>query len=176
MIVYIPVLMFALVGALVVPVLARLFRRCRMETITPEWLENFSPSSYYPMERLLNDEDFQFLSRQPGFDLSLYRKLRRDRLRIFRQYFNRLISDFNRLHTIARLSLAQSQGDHSELMYRLVALKLRFSISVLRIEFTYVWCRLGLQSLSVTAAIAKLEEMSAFLNSIAGPQAIPQGL
>jgi len=59
-----------------------------MEEITPEWLENFSTSVYHPMEGLLADEDFRFLSRQPGFDLSLYRKLRRERLRIFRQYLN----------------------------------------------------------------------------------------
>ena len=73
-----PLLLIGLLGALAVPVLVKLLRQCPVHDITPEWLENLSIASYYPMEELLSDEDFAFLSRQPGFDLSLYRKLRRE--------------------------------------------------------------------------------------------------
>jgi hypothetical protein len=123
------------------------------------------------MQRLLSEEDFNFLSRQPGFDLSLYRKLRRDRLHIFRQYLNRLIGDFNRLHAVARVLLAGSQEDQSELALRLVWLKLRFSAAVLKTEANYLLCYLGYRSLPARSLISRLEEMNAHVSAIAAAQA-----
>lgn len=156
---------------LVAPILFRLYRRCRIEEITPEWLESFSPSTYYPMQGLLADEDFQFLLRQPGFDLSLYRKLRRERLTIFRQYLNRLILDFNRLHEAARVLLAHSREDRSDLVAQLVRLKLGFTVSVFQAEFSYLLCRVGVGSLAVRTMIVHLEEMSSQLSAISAAQA-----
>jgi hypothetical protein len=154
----------------VAPILFKLYRGCRIEEITPEWLESFSPASYYPMQGLLAEEDFQFLSRQPGFDLSLYKKLRRERLHIFRQYLSRLILDFNRLHTAARVLLAHADQDRSDLLARLIYLKLRFSLAVIHAEASYVFCCVGFRSLAVRAVILRLEEMSAQLNSISATQ------
>lgn len=155
---------------LVAPLLIKLYRRCSLEEITPDWLESFSPSAYYPMQELLSDEDFRFLSRQPGFDFSLYRKLRRERLHIFRQYLNRLIVDFNRVHTAARVLVAHGEQDRSNLVGRLVLLKLMFSVAVLKAEFSYLGCCVGVGSLAAHAAILRLEEMSAELSSLTAPQ------
>ena len=155
-----PVLLFGLSLAAVLPVLVKLLRRCRADEITPEWLENFSVTSYYPMQRLLCHEDFQFLVRQPGFDVALYRKFRKDRLQIFRQYLNRMIGDFNRLHAIARLLLARNTHDRSELLIRLIWIKIRFSCAVFEAEGNYLLCCLGLHTLRVHRLIAQLEEMS----------------
>ena len=163
----VPLLILGLSLALLAPVLAHLFRRCEMTEITPEWLKNFSVSAYYPMQGLLSDEDFHFLVRQPGFDFSLYRKLRRERLLIFHQYSRRLVSDFNRLHTAARLLIARGQEDRSELMVRLFKLKIRFSVAVLQSEISYLCCRIGIGRLVVHSMIARLEEMSAELNGLA---------
>ena len=157
--------------ALAVPVLVQIFQKSSVEEITPEWLDAFSASSYYSMERLLSDEDFTFLSRQPGFDLSLYRKLRRERLGIFKQYLNRSIVDFNRLHTAIRVLLAHSEEDCSDLVSRLVWLKFRFSCTVLRAEFSYRLCLLGFRPMAVRALISHLEEMSSHLSAIAAAQA-----
>lgn len=156
---------------MILPVLIKLCRKCTVDEITPEWLESFSPSTYYPMQGLLSEEDFNFLCRQPGFDLSLYRKLRRDRLRIFQQYLNRLIMDFNRLHATARAILASSPEDCSEFVTQLVWLKVRFSIAVLRVEMNYALCRVGFRSLATGVLILRLEEMNAHLTSIAAAQA-----
>jgi hypothetical protein len=150
----------------VLPVIVRLLRCGRGDEVTPEWLENFTPAAYFPMASLLSHEDFRFLSRQPGFDFLLYRKLRRDRLRIFRQYFNRLIGDFNRLHKVARFLLAKSREDHSELLSRLIWLRVRFSFSVLRVEAAYLCCRFGFRGMVVGSLIARLEEMRDHLNAI----------
>ncbi len=146
--------------ALNVPTLWRLFGTTRQEEITPEWLDSFSPAVYLPMERLLSREDFAFLSSQPGFDLSLQRKLRKERLKIFRQYLQRMIVDFNKLHCAARFAVSQSTEDHSELLPRLISLKLRFSISVLVAEFRYSLCWLGMNSLSARALLLQLQEMN----------------
>jgi hypothetical protein len=153
-------LLVALLLALLVPVAARLLRRCPVHEITPEWLENFSVSSYYPMEGLLNDEDFKFLSREPGFDLSLYKKLRRERLRIFKQYLNRSILDFNRLHTAVRAMVPHLPDNGTDIVGRLIWLKFRFSCAVLQAQVSYWLCFLGIGSLAVRALISQLEEMS----------------
>ncbi len=169
--VLVPLLVGGLSLALILPVLLKLCRKCTVDDITPDWLENFSPSTYYPMQGLLAEEDFNFLCRQPGFDLSLYRKLRRDRLRIFKQYFNRLILDFNRLHATARAILASSPDDCSEFVTQLIWLKIRFSVAVMRVEANYLLCLIGFRSLAVGALIIRLEEMSSQLTSIAAAQA-----
>jgi len=161
-----PVLLFAASLLFLLPILLRLFTTCKVEDISPEWLETFSCSSYYAMEGLLSDEDFDFLSRQPGFDLSLYKKLRRDRLNIFKQYLDRLILDFNRLHVAARFLLAHSSRDSSHLVSRLAWLKVRFSVAVIQAHISYALCRFGLHSVSVRAVIRHLEEMSAQLRAI----------
>jgi hypothetical protein len=165
--------LFVILGVslvLLAPVLVRLFRRCEIEEITPEWLEGFSVAAYYPMQGLLSAEDFHFLARQPGFDLSLYRKLRRERLFIFRQYLTRLISDFNRLHTAARLLIARGQQDRSDLAVRLFKLKVCFSFAVMHGEISYFLCRLGIGTLVAQSMIARLEEMSMELNALAKPR------
>lgn len=166
----IPLALCGLSLVAVAPIVFKLYGRCRLEEITPEWLEAFSPSTYYPMEGLLSDEDFRFLSRQPGFDFSLYRKLRRERLHIFRQYLSRLIVDFNRLHTAARVLVARGHEDRSNLVGRLIWLKTMFSVAVIKAHVSYFFCCMGLGSLAARTAILRLEEMSGELTSISASQ------
>jgi hypothetical protein len=148
------------------PVLARLFRQCHFRDVTPEFLENFSPVAYRPMEFLLAEEDFDFLNRQPGFETSLGRKLRRDRIRIFRQYLNRLIRDFNRLHVCARYLLARTEGDHSALLSQLIWLRLRFTVTVLRVEASLLFSYFGFRPRVVGEVIARLDEMNSYLRAL----------
>lgn len=166
-----PLLLCVTAAAFAVPVLVKLYRRCRIEEITPEWLEGFSVSVYEPMTALLADEDFKFLSRQPGFDLSLYRKLRHDRLRIFRQYLDRLVNDFNRMHLMTRVLIARSPEDCSDLVSGLIWLKVRFSVTLLKAEVNYVLCLLGLRSLAVRGLLLDIEEMHSHLTAAFAMQA-----
>ena len=168
------VLLFAIVAfgvAVLGPVVFRLFQPCSFNEIPHEWLEEFTPNSYYPMRRLLSDEDFQFLARQPGFDLSLYRKLKRERLLIFRQYLRRLIVDFNRLYTVNRTLISLQEEDHSELAVRLMKLRVRFMFSVLSAECSYVLCCMGVKTMVATGMLARLEEMTAEFSRVAQPEA-----
>jgi len=168
------VTLLALAGlgvAVVVPVLIRLYRASRIEEITPEWLENFSPDAYTPMEHLLSREDFNFLKRQPGFDAAAIRRFRRERLRIFRQYLNRIILDFSRLQLAARIVIAHSAVDQSPLFKRLMSLRIRFAVAVLRVEFSYLLCCLGCGTVAVQSLIASLKEMSEQLNALTAANA-----
>ena len=167
-----PLLLCAVTAAFAIPVLVKLYRRGRVEEITPEWLEAFSVSVYEPMNGLLADEDFKFLSRQPGFDLSLYRKFRRDRLRIFRQYLDRLVNDFNRMHLMTRVLIARSPEDCSDLISGLVRLKLRFSVTLVKAEVNYVLCLLGMRSLAVRGLLLDIEEMHAQFTAAFAMQAV----
>jgi hypothetical protein len=148
----------------------KLHKRCPPDEIDPQWLANFSISAYQPMHALLCDEDFSFLSRQPGFDLLLYKKLRRDRLRIFRQYMNRLVTDYNRLHTAARFLVASRPHDQSETMVRLIWLKTHFTALVCRAQMNYLLCCVGFRTLEVRALIIRLEDLSSRVAAISTVQ------
>ena len=56
-----------------------------------------APGKYRPMERLLQEEDFRFLSSQPGFSARLGRRFRSQRRRVFRAYLRSLSMDFGRV-------------------------------------------------------------------------------
>jgi hypothetical protein len=167
-----PLVLGACILGLFLPILRSMCHRTAIEELTPEWLESFSVAAYYQMEGLLSDEDFTFLSRQPGFDISLYRKLRRERLHIFRQYLIRLILDFNRLHAVARMILSRSTQDRSDTAAKLMALKVRFTIAVFQAECSYLLCQLGFRFLATRRLIAALEDMSLQLAALSpGPAA-----
>lgn len=155
----------------VAPVLKRLFDKTSIEDITPEWVESFSVERYRPMLGLLADEDFAFLSRQPGFDPSIYRKLRRERLAIFEQYLNRLILDFKKLHATARFLVGQSEQDHSDLAMTLLRLRWAFAVNALEVQIRFQLCKLGLGTVEAQILVAKLQQMSDQLTVVAAPQA-----
>lgn len=123
------------------------------------------------MQQLLSDEDFAFLSTQPGFDLSLYKKLRRERLRIFKQYLHRAILDFNKLHTLIRAALPHAKTDCSDLVGQLFRIQVRFYCAALQAELSYRLCLLGFRFLAVRALISQLELMNKQLGLISAAQA-----
>lgn len=155
----------------ITPVLYRLFKTTSLDDVTPEWLESFSVDRYRPMAGLLSNEDFAFLSRQPGFDPSLYKKLRRERLSIFNQYLRRLILDFNKLHVTARFLVARSSIDQSELAAKLIRLQWAFRVEVLKVQLRFLLCRIGVGAVQVQAVIVRLEQMSDQLSALSLPQA-----
>ena len=72
---------------------------------------------------------------------------------------------------MARLLLASSQEDQSDLALRLVWLKFRFSAAVLWTEANYLLCYLGYRSLPVRTLIGRLEEMNSHVSAIAAAHA-----
>ena len=154
----------------VAPVLRRLLRKTTIEDVTPEWVESFSVERYRPMLGLLAKEDFAFLSRQPGFDPSIYRKLRRERLCIFEQYLTRLILDFKKLHATARYFVARSPEDRSEVAIKLIRLHWAFSVNVVEVHLRLQLCRLGIGTAEAQIVVARLQQMSDQLTLLTLPQ------
>jgi hypothetical protein len=155
----------------IAPVLCRLLRKTTIEDITPEWVESFSVERYRPMLGLLAKEDFAFLSRQPGFDHSIYKKLRRERLCIFEQYLARLILDFKKLHATARYFVARSQEDRTEAAMQLIRLRWAFSVNVVEVYLRLQLCRIGIGTAEAQAVVARLQQMSDQLTMLTLPQA-----
>ena len=73
---------------------------------------------------------------------------------------NRLIVDFNRLHKLAMLVLSQSSEDQSALFSELMSLRFHFWVAIMRVEISYVVCRLGTRPVVVTDVLRQLEAMS----------------
>jgi len=156
-------------AVVLVPMLRRFFFKQAIGEITPQWLEEYSPDRYRSMANLLANDDFSFLLRQPGFELKLYRKLRRERLAIFRQYLDRLVLDFRRLHLTARMLTAQNREDSTEIAQRLFKLQLDFNLALMRTEFEYSLCRYGLATVHVQRLIEPLRSLSEALPGYASP-------
>ena len=65
--------------------------------VTHEWLAELSSNRYRPMRRLLCRADLDFLRRQQGFHPAMEKRLRAQRVLIFREYLRQLDADFRRL-------------------------------------------------------------------------------
>jgi hypothetical protein len=141
-----------------------------VDDVTPEWLETFSLDRYRAMAGLLSGDDFEFLSRQPGFDGRLYRKLRRERLSIFRGYLHCLIADFNKLHATARFLVAHSVEDRSDLATRLISIQWSFKLNVMKVYFQFLLCHLGSRTVDVHTLLGALEAISTQLAPLGVPQ------
>jgi hypothetical protein len=67
---------------------------------------------------------------------------------------------------VARFLVSQGSEDRSDVAGELILLRLRFSVSVLRVEASYWLCRFGWRSLAIGNLITRLEDMSGQLNAI----------
>lgn len=105
-----------------------LFRHLLRPVAPPsrEWLAEFSVARYWPMMRLLDREDYEFLAAEPGFRPRIARILHTKRRGIFRDYLRNLRRDFNRLHSLAKLNLLHAPEDRPDLARDL--LKARWSL------------------------------------------------
>ena len=147
-------------------VILRLASSTKVQDVDPEWVQNFSISSYKPMERLLCDEDVEFLRSQPGYELGMERSLRAARRRIFRMYLRNLAQDFNRLHLALRIAVLHSPKDCSDLASVLVRVKLTFFVSLAAVHVRIALHAVGVRPADVRGLIATLETMRTDLQGL----------
>ena len=123
----------------------------------------FTRSRYEPMSRLLSEEDFEFLSSQPGYRPEIGERFRKDRRRIFRMYLRELAADFHQLHASARQMAANSPEANAGLVGVL-----------LRQQFTFWRAMAGIEirllvpgvKLDVRGLVEALDAMRADLNRL----------
>ena len=116
----------------------------RPAEIDPEWLEEFNVARYQGLAKLFDREDFDFLTRQPGFSPELAARLRVDRLKIASSYLDRLERDVRQLLSIANRSLATATHDQGDFSAFLLKQEFRFATSLLSIRFQLFLIRCGL--------------------------------
>jgi hypothetical protein len=137
----------------------RLLHPLNAPAFSARWWAAFSMVRYRPMERVLGEADFEFLSRQPGVDKKTLRAFRAERRGIFRAYVRDIAADFNRLHTAARILLLTSREDRPDLAVTLFKLRATFTYAMLAIQWRLALHALGVRSLDVHALVEAVDGM-----------------
>jgi len=126
-------------------VIHRLTSRFDRDAVAAEWLDGFSLESYAPMRRLLDQSDFEFLRKQPGFRPALQKRLYAERRKAFIDYLWLMTGDFNQLLRIGRLILVRSNVDRPEFASAMGRQRNKFYFTVCAIRCKLALAPLGLR-------------------------------
>jgi hypothetical protein len=128
-----------------------------------------SPDKYRPMERLLQEEDFEFLSSQPGFSPRLGRHFRTERRRIFRGYLRNLSKDFGRVSLACQMLIVHAAEDRGDLAKSLIRQRLMFGFGMFAIEGRLLLHTVGIGTVDVRGLVESLEMMQAQIQMLLTP-------
>lgn len=128
-----------------------------------------TPGRYRPMERLLREDDFVFLAKQPGFTPGLGRRLRAERRIIFRGYLRNLRMDFTRATTACHLLIVHSAEDRADLASALMRQKVMFGLGILAVEGRLMLHAAGLGPVDARGLVESLETMQAQMRMLLTP-------
>jgi hypothetical protein len=142
---------------LTVRMVRRLTRRSTFDPL--EWLEDFSANAYRPMERLLDNRDYTFLAAQAGFEPSIARRLRRERVGVFHSYLGAMIRDFHRLLLAARVISVFASDDQSAFIATLWRVRWSFYASVAAVEIHVALHWMGVGTVDVRGLVASMQRM-----------------
>ena len=147
------------IGVAVLMFLRRIAVPAAVSDCDPEWIENFSITKYRPMLRLLDEADYEFLTKQPGMTKKAMQRLRAERRAIFRAYLRNLIRDFHKLHMTARMHLIYSKEDRPELAAKLLQQRIQFFRAVCAVEFRLALHTAGIGRVDLRPLFAAVEGM-----------------
>ena len=166
------VIIATLAGGGALLILAALFRlvlsRQTGECSLDECLD-ISLDRYKPMERLLNESDFQFLAAQPGYTPGLGRRLRSERRRIFRGYLRSMKKDFDRVCLGFHLLMIHSAEDRSDLAGMLMRQRYRFAVNMLVVQGKLGLHAMGIGAVDIRGVVAPLEAIQLQVRLILAP-------
>lgn len=144
-----------------------LLRRSRPGACDPlEWLDDFSAADYRPMERLLDARDCAFLASQTGFQPSIARRLRRQRIGIFQSYLRGMIRDFHRLLRVARFITVYASQDSAGFEADLWRLQWRFYRCLVAAEVRLALSMIGVGAVDARGLLASLERMQFYTQGL----------
>ena len=156
-----------LLAAIFVSLICQLLRRRMPGEYSLEWLSEFSVDSYRPMERLLDQRDYEFLATQPGFHSGIARELRAERHRIFRIYLRSLIRDFRTLVGLAELMMVYSEDDRPDLARTIFRLRRQFYLNVITVELRLALLPLPVGAINVGKLLQPLAAMRENIQQLA---------
>jgi hypothetical protein len=131
-----------------------------------DWCRTFSLARYRPMERLFVQEDYEFLSSQPGFKPEIYRRLQAERRRVFRRYLRSLSRDFDLLLGAAKTLILNSVEDRPDLAKMLMRQRLVFSYALATVHVRLALQGLGLGTVDVRPLVGALDALRMELRSL----------
>ena len=133
--------------------------------------EGFSLARYEPMLRLLAAEDADFLRRETSCPPKMAAQWERDRRRIFGLYLKDLCADFRRLHARARVLVAESPEQYSDLVPLLMRQQIYFWRAMAGVELRLALSAVGLAHVDVRRLLEALEGMHSEILRLAAPAA-----
>jgi hypothetical protein len=128
-----------------------------------------APGKYRPMERLLQEEDFRFLSSQPGFSARLGRRFRTERRRIFRSYLRSLSMDFGRVAQACQILVIHAAEDRGDLAKGIIRQRFLFALGILAVEGRLLLHAAGVGTVDVHGLVESLEAMQAQIQMLLTP-------
>ncbi len=149
----------------------KLLSSIRVRGVDPDWLQKFSTDFYQPMERLLSEDDIEFLKAQPGYEPGMEKMLRAERRKVFRAYLRTLGQDFNRLHLALRLIVLYSPEDRPDLAGILLRQKALFLAGLLAAHARLALYGVGVDRVDVRGLVATLDTMRADVQAFLGAPA-----
>jgi len=143
--------------------LAFLFRRLiagpKSLPVSVNWINELSVARYRPMERLLSEEDYEFLAAQPGFDKRMLRRIRSERRKVFRGYLACLNRDFSLVGGALRLMMMYSAQDRPDLAGILYKQQALFAFGMLAVQWRLLLHSCGLGTVDVSGLVGAMENM-----------------
>jgi hypothetical protein len=137
--------------------------------VSADQLLAVAPEKYRPMERLLQEEDFRFLSSQPGFSPQLGRRFRTERRKIFRGYLRNLSKDFGRVSLACQTLVVHAADDRGDLAKSLIRLRVMFGLGMLAVEGRLLLHAAGLGTVDVRSLVESLTAMQAQIQMLLTP-------
>jgi hypothetical protein len=128
-----------------------------------------APGKYRPMERLLQEEDFRFLSSQPGFSAQLGRRFRAERRRVFRAYLRSLSMDFRRVSQACHMLVIHAAEDRGDLAKGIMQQRVLFAMGILAVEGRLLLHAAGVGTVDVRDLVQSLEAMQAQIQALLAP-------
>jgi hypothetical protein len=140
--------------------------------VTTEWLDDLSDDRYRPMLRLLNEADFRYLRTQHGYSPAIERKLRCQRVDVFRAYLRTLESDYKRVCLGLKVMLVQSEHDRADLAADLIHRQVTFAVAMMHVQLRLHLFAWGLATVDAADLIRMFDGMRLELKTLV-PMASP---
>jgi len=125
---------FVLLGLAFLALFRKLASANQKPALPADWDSVHVASRYKPMQRLLDPADYRFLASQSGCGRGLARRVRSNRVSIFRRYARCLGRDFSRASLALKMLMVHAPIDRSALAGLLFKQRLLFSMNMVSIE------------------------------------------
>jgi hypothetical protein len=163
----IPAAGLLLLGLAFIALFARLISRDRISGFPDDSDELFSHARYRAMDRLLSEENQNFLRLQPGWNRRKEKIFRKARTRIFRAYVQQLSADFNKICKAIKLLMVTSEVDRPDLSGLLMKQKFLFVVGMISVELKLLLYGFGWSCVDVHDLMRTLETMRSHVQSFA---------